>query len=194
MKDSMCLFLRRLAAASLIGGLALSAPAAWAGDIITVFDVSGTATNETSSAIGSCGASSTCAFSGTLTVDVITGTPTAIDVIFPGLSAFNTDLSAFDDGFPEWAVSADNVSGGQSGESLVLNISTTPPGTLVGLTSASIVNGDVRDAPGNNTIFYGAFAGSVVPPAVPEPATWALMLVGFVGLGFAGCRARAALA
>jgi hypothetical protein len=26
--------------------------------------------------------------------------------------------------------------------------------------------------------------------AVPEPATWAMMLAGFAGLGFAGCRAR----
>jgi hypothetical protein len=26
-------------------------------------------------------------------------------------------------------------------------------------------------------------------PAVPEPSTWAMMLVGFAGLGFAGYRA-----
>ena len=27
-----------------------------------------------------------------------------------------------------------------------------------------------------------------IAPSVPEPSTWAMMLIGFVGLGFAGCR------
>ena len=27
------------------------------------------------------------------------------------------------------------------------------------------------------------------PPVVPEPSTWAMMLLGFAGLGFAGYRA-----
>jgi hypothetical protein len=31
---------------------------------------------------------------------------------------------------------------------------------------------------------------SVVPVAVPEPSTWAMMLLGFAGLAFAGLRAR----
>jgi hypothetical protein len=36
---------------------------------------------------------------------------------------------------------------------------------------------------------FGAFViGSVVPEAVPEPPTWAMMLVGFAGLGVAGWR------
>ena len=30
---------------------------------------------------------------------------------------------------------------------------------------------------------------AVPPQPVPEPSTWALMLLGFAGLGFAGCRA-----
>ena len=34
---------------------------------------------------------------------------------------------------------------------------------------------------------------SVTPPAVPEPSTWALMLLGFAGLGFAGYRHRGSL-
>ena len=28
------------------------------------------------------------------------------------------------------------------------------------------------------------------PTAAPEPSTWALMLIGFAGMGYAGCRAR----
>ena len=43
---------------------------------------------------------------------------------------------------------------------------------------------------------YVAASGFVYPTsaAVPEPSTWAMMLVGFAGLGFAGWRARAHLA
>jgi hypothetical protein len=33
-----------------------------------------------------------------------------------------------------------------------------------------------------------------ITPGVPEPATWAMMLIGFAGLAFAGSRRRAALA
>ncbi len=35
-------------------------------------------------------------------------------------------------------------------------------------------------------------SGAITFSAVPEPATWALMLAGFVSLGFAGLRARRA--
>ena len=38
---------------------------------------------------------------------------------------------------------------------------------------------------------FGAFViGGVVPEAVPEPSTWALMLLGFAGLGFVGYRTK----
>jgi len=34
------------------------------------------------------------------------------------------------------------------------------------------------------------FKPGAIPPTVPEPSTWAMMLLGFAGLGFAGWRAR----
>lgn len=50
--------------------------------------------------------------------------------------------------------------------------------------------------------FYGDAAGNTdgllaIPTAIPEPATWGMMLIGFIGLGFARYRAsrnRASLA
>ena len=32
------------------------------------------------------------------------------------------------------------------------------------------------------------FSAASIPPSVPEPSTWAMMLLGFVGLGYAGYR------
>jgi hypothetical protein len=48
-----------------------------------------------------------------------------------------------------------------------------------------------NSAAGANVLFYSDFLGS---GAVPEPSTWAMMLVGFAGLSFAGYRARTKLA
>jgi hypothetical protein len=51
----------------------------------------------------------------------------------------------------------------------------------------SMAVGDISAAAQNGGIF--AIAGHVgPPPAVPEPSTWAMMLLGFVGLGYAGYR------
>jgi hypothetical protein len=56
--------------------------------------------------------------------------------------------------------------------------------------------------PGGGDVTPGNFAsitsesrylyGSVTPTAAPEPSTWAMMLLGFAGLGFAGYRSRKA--
>jgi hypothetical protein len=40
----------------------------------------------------------------------------------------------------------------------------------------------------------GATATVTISAGVPEPSTWAMMLLGFAGLGFAGCRARNSVA
>jgi hypothetical protein len=47
--------------------------------------------------------------------------------------------------------------------------------------------GDILEADISNVTITVAVTP---PPAVPEPSTWAMMLLGFVGLGFAGYRSR----
>ncbi len=48
--------------------------------------------------------------------------------------------------------------------------------------------------PQNGTIRFGWFGSYVytppMAPAVPEPATWAMLLIGFAGVGFVGWRRR----
>ena len=39
-----------------------------------------------------------------------------------------------------------------------------------------------------NAEYYNIQGGATVSSAVPEPSTWAMMLIGFAGLGFAGYR------
>ena len=45
---------------------------------------------------------------------------------------------------------------------------------------------------GNNPVVGGSYAGTafITPAAVPEPATWGMMLLGFGGIGFAIRRKR----
>jgi hypothetical protein len=41
-----------------------------------------------------------------------------------------------------------------------------------------------------NTYFRATFDRLTVGPAFPEPSTWAMMLIGFAGLGYAARRRR----
>jgi PEP-CTERM motif len=57
--------------------------------------------------------------------------------------------------------------------------------------SALSTNGDTTDTGGNGIdVLAYAQAGLPPPGAVPEPSTWALMLLGFAGLGFAFRQSR----
>jgi len=58
-----------------------------------------------------------------------------------------------------------------------LTVSTIPPGDTIALFAADVAGGGGTGNTGN--IGGGVVAG------VPEPATWGMMLLGFVGLGFA---------
>ena len=87
-------------------------------------------------------------------------------------------------------------------------IDAAPPGTsgLVGRYLALVGTGNPWDeyfgtlvfaAAGNQTLLWAPEPSIGPTIAIPEPSTWAMMLLGFAGLGYAGFRkakAKAALA
>ena len=84
-----------------------------------------------------------------------------------------------------WATTATTSGSGDNG---------ADPNEIVEITDAL---GDTTSLPTSESfsVFDGPVAGvryGGVAFAAPEPATWAMLLVGFAGLGFAGCRKRSA--
>jgi hypothetical protein len=67
-----------------------------------------------------------------------------------------------------------NPSGPPAGFTAITNSTTLQPGTYIEYIQGSVAKGKVVD------LNVGAFSGAV---AVPEPATWAVMLIGFGGIG-----------
>jgi PEP-CTERM motif len=62
--------------------------------------------------------------------------------------------------------------------------SNTPSGNYQQLST----NGDVTDTGGDGIDVLAYAQSGLPPPGTPEPSTWAMMLLGFAGLGFAGYR------
>jgi hypothetical protein len=165
--------------------VAVGAPHAHA-DTVTSFTVSGDATNDSGGSLGSCADSATCSFSGTLAVDVTSGTVTAVDITFPGLAPFTFAGLGFSTsivGTSNWALGVSN----STTDGLFLQFTTTmSPGSLVDFTGGTIFGLDV-DGPLNGTTgeLFTNLSGSIAPAttAAPEPGSLALMLLG-VGLVF----------
>jgi hypothetical protein len=60
-----------------------------------------------------------------------------------------------------------------------------------GNTAISFIETATNDGGNNDALIDGvSFQGPAVAGAVPEPSTWAMMILGFVGLGFMGYRRR----
>jgi hypothetical protein len=171
--------MRTISYAAIISTALFAAGSSSRADTITMFNVSGTAVNQAFVPVSpSCGARATCPFSGTLDVDVTNGTVPDIDITFPSLDPFDrVILSEMNPGAFVEATNAPSL--GQ-----VLELSFT--GSLVGFTGGTITGQAVVTSDLGIALFVVNPGGSIT--AVPEPSTWAMMLVGFAGLSYAGWR------
>jgi hypothetical protein len=146
---------------------------AWA-DVITVFDVSGEFDN------GS-------ALTGDVTIDVTVGDATAID-----LTADSSHFGKIAAQFSQGGLYFVSASPSPSSTRLIL---TFPVASLVGY-GGGFLSTETRVDDFLNGTATSLIISSVKPAktaAVPELSTWAMMLIGFAGLGYAGYR-RARLA
>jgi len=125
-------------------------------------------------------------FSGTLTIDVTSGTVTAMDVSFPGLSAF-TDIvfSSPSLGTSDWAIAAINTPALPVAVLELLFNTGHTPGALVGFTGGPIVGDAVRSNVGVTE--YTITGGSVTP--VPDGGS-TVSLLGCALLGLAAFRRK----
>jgi hypothetical protein len=147
---------------------------AWA-DVITVFDVSGEFDN---------GA----ALTGDVTIDVTAGDATAIDLTADSFHFGKIAVQFSQDGLYF-------VAGSPSPSSTRLVLA-FPVASLVGYGGGALSTQTRVDDFLNGTA-TSLIISSVKPAktaAVPELSTWAMMLLGFTGLGYAGYRQRQRLA
>ncbi len=161
----------RWAAGAALGGVlvllaASAAPSPARADVTEVFNLFGEFDN------GS-------ALSGTVTIDVTNGSAAAIDAFANGF-AFNTITGQTPQG-AEYLVSADSA--GDAQLSLLFSA-----GSLVGYGGSSL-SPDTRI--GSTIFLTGGGANPATSLTVPEPSTWALMIVGFAGVGFFAVRRAA---
>ncbi len=114
-----------------------------------------------------------------------------IDVSAPyaaGLVSYQFQMGSSTDG-EEWSVLGSNssISGGLAGTTVLYsNLADENVHTISGYKYYSFLyTGPEANVGGANVLLYKTFSGSV-----PEPSTWAMLALGFAGLGFAGYRTR----
>lgn len=169
-----------------LGMSLLAASAAQAS--VVLFDVRGQATYD--------GDNSTQYFSGTLGVDVTTGSVTMLEIRIPFFSEFTTEgmslLPSLVWGLPPLpgyniGSAYSTVAPQRTNWSIIsFHFSTTTPGSLVGFSGGTIDYGRVVTT--TDFLGYSNFSGTI--SAVPEPSTWLMMVLSFAGLGLMACRRR----
>jgi PEP-CTERM motif len=130
------------------------------------------------------------AYSGEVTIDTVTGTVVSGDINVAGFSPDFTSLFlAFQDSDAAELFFAQSTTFPTN----MFQFSLLNGGSFVGYDGGAIssvfVTEDCNSSGGCNA-FDGYFVdGSLtVAPAVPEPSTWAMMILGFAGVGFMACR------
>lgn len=185
MRNSFCLSLIRLVLPAMLVSLVLMAAGVARADTISTFNVSGTAAPEFGTGL------TDTTFSGTLTIDINTGTITGIDIALPGLAPFDTPPS-----FSEQLSSSDwqLITGTIPSHGLALAFTTTPrAGSLIGFDGGTIITGIQLLSLHRTLIFAGSYVttedlfaycitGGTISPSVasvtsvaPEPSSLALM-------------------
>jgi hypothetical protein len=157
----------RVAASATSGGVlvllaTLAAPGSARADVTEVFNLFGEFDNGST-------------LSGTLTVDTTAGSATAIDAAADGFE-FKT-ITGQSSGL-EYTVNADTA-GNAAQLSLVFGVH-----SLVGYGGSSLS----PDTTLNGISLKGGGANPSESSPVPEPSTWALIIVGFAGVGFVAAR------
>jgi hypothetical protein len=98
---------------------------------------------------------------------------------------FNISSSSYSN----WSI---NLAGGNFNNLGLESAGSPNPGVDILQTSGG--NGyNIQVTQGNSLIYYATFsigAPTLVTPGVPEPSTWAMMILGFCGLGFLAYRRK----
>jgi hypothetical protein len=119
-------------------------------------------------------------------------------VPFPPVPPFSISGGVFTFAFAGGDLSGDySAETSPTGDPLVFNVAaafavTGGTGLFAGATGLISGIGTV-DRSGASPIFTQALTGVIDAPAIPEPATWGLMILGFGAVGFAARQRRAAL-
>ena len=120
--------------------------------------------------------------SGTLTIDVTTGSITASNLVIPTFAPLNIIDSQYTSPNPTGLLYALNVSNSIGDLGFIYFIFPTDQSNpLIGHDFIEIDQGEFTSHAG--PVVFG-LTGDIT--AIPEPATWSMMILGLAGIGFAG--------